>query len=69
MPKYIKNIKLVIFDVNETMFSLANISYLFKNFGLPPHTSDLWFSNVLKKGLHVLHMEASVPLLILVQMN
>ena len=50
MPKHIKNIKLVIFDVNETMFSLANISYLFKNFGLPPNTSDLWFSNVLKEG-------------------
>ena len=50
MPKHIKNIKLVIFDVNETMFSLANISYLFKDFGLPPNTSDLWFSNVLKEG-------------------
>ena len=50
MPKYIKNIKLVIFDVNETMFSLANINYLFKNFGLPPNTSDLWFANVLKEG-------------------
>lgn len=50
MPKHIKNIKLVIFDVNETMFSLANISYLFKNFGLPPNSSDLWFSNVLKEG-------------------
>lgn len=50
MPKDIKNIKLVIFDVNETMFSLANINYLFKNFGLPPNTSDLWFSNVLKEG-------------------
>ena len=50
MPKHIKNIKLVIFDVNETMFSLANINYLFKNFGLPPNTSDLWFSNVLKEG-------------------
>ena len=50
MPKDIKNIKLVIFDVNETMFSLANINYLFKNFGLPPNTSDLWFANVLKEG-------------------
>lgn len=50
MPNNLNNIKLIIFDVNETMFSLNRISNIFDEFGLPNYSSSIWFSNVLKEG-------------------
>ena len=35
MPKTLTDIKLVIFDVNETMFSLDSIATKFETLGLP----------------------------------
>ena len=50
MPNNLNNIKLIIFDVNETMFSLNRISNIFNKFGLPNYSTSIWFSNVLKEG-------------------
>jgi 2-haloacid dehalogenase len=50
MPNNLNNIKLIIFDVNETMFSLNRISDIFDKFGLPNYSTSIWFSNVLKEG-------------------
>ena len=50
MPKMFSNIKLVIFDVNETMFSLRTISEKFEILGLPKLALNIWFSNILKEG-------------------
>ena len=50
MPNNLNNIKLIIFDVNETMFSLNRISNIFDKFGLPNYSTSIWFSNVLKEG-------------------
>ena len=50
MPKMFSNIKLVIFDVNETMFSLQTISEKFEILGLPKLALNIWFSNILKEG-------------------
>ena len=50
MPKEFMNIKLVILDVNETMFSLNSIEKYFLKLGLPKYSSSLWFSNILKEG-------------------
>ena len=50
MPKEFINIKLIIFDVNETMFSLNSIEEYFLKLGLPKYSASLWFSNVLKEG-------------------
>ena len=50
MPKMFSNIKLVIFDVNETMFSLQAISEKFEILGLPKLALNIWFSNILKEG-------------------
>ena len=46
----ISNIKLVIFDVNETMFSLDTIGKKFESFGLPKLSASIWFANILKEG-------------------
>ena len=48
------NIKLVILDVNETMFSFNSIEKYFLELGLPKYSSSLWFSNILKEGLQTL---------------
>ena len=50
MPKTLSDIKLVIFDVNETMFSLDSIATKFETLGLPNLSASLWFSNILKEG-------------------
>ena len=50
MPKTLLDIKLVIFDVNETMFSLGSIATKFETLGLPNLSASLWFSNILKEG-------------------
>ena len=50
MPNNLNNIKLIIFDVNETMFSLNRISNILDKFGLPNYSTSIWFSNVLKEG-------------------
>ena len=48
MPK--NNIKLVIFDVNQTMFNLSEIEFRFKSIKLNPNSVNLWFTSILKRG-------------------
>ncbi len=43
-------IELIIFDVNQTMFSLSELQKRFKKFGLKKHLVDSWFLSVLKEG-------------------
>ena len=43
-------IKLVIFDVNQTMFSLSEIERLFQINKLRKGLVDVWFNSVLKEG-------------------
>ena len=43
-------IKLVIFDVNQTMFSLSEIERLFRINKLKKELVEVWFSSVLKEG-------------------
>ena len=45
-----KNIKLIIFDVNQTLFHLKELEKRFKKIGLKKELCDLWFNNVLKEG-------------------
>ena len=57
MPK----IKLVIFDVNETLFSFDELEKRFKKVGLDPYYCKLWFSNVLKEGFALNSIKKFVP--------
>ncbi len=50
MPFKLSEIKLVIFDVNQTMFSLKEIENSFKIYGLSRRFVDQWFLSVLKEG-------------------
>ena len=50
MPNKLSEIKLVIFDVNQTMFSLKEIENSFKITGLSKKLVDQWFFSVLKEG-------------------
>ena len=50
MPNKLSEIKLVIFDVNQTMFSLKEIENSFKIYGLSRRFVDQWFLSVLKEG-------------------
>ncbi len=50
MPNTLSEIKLVIFDVNQTMFSLKEIENSFKITGLSKRLVDQWFFSVLKEG-------------------
>ena len=43
-------IDLVIFDVNQTMFSLNALKKKFKEFGLKQNLVNSWFLSVLKEG-------------------
>ena len=43
-------IDLVIFDVNQTMFSLNALKKKFKEFGLKQSLVNNWFLSVLKEG-------------------
>ena len=43
-------IDLVIFDVNQTMFSLNALNIKFKEFGLKQSLVNSWFLSVLKEG-------------------
>ena len=43
-------IDLVIFDVNQTMFSLSALKIKFKEFGLKQSLVNSWFLSVLKEG-------------------
>lgn len=43
-------IKLVIFDVNETLFHFKEIEKRFLTIGLEKNMCSLWFSNILKEG-------------------
>ena len=45
-----QKIKLIIFDVNQTMFSLNKIENEFNNLGISPLYCDIWFNSVLKEG-------------------
>ena len=45
-----RNIKLIIFDVNQTLFHLKEIEKRFEFIGFDRKYSDIWFSNVLKEG-------------------
>ena len=44
------DIDLVIFDVNQTMFSLNALNIKFKEFGLKQSLVNSWFLSVLKEG-------------------
>lgn len=57
MPK----IKLVIFDVNETLFSFDELEKRFKKVGLDSYYCKLWFSNVLKEGFALNSIKKFVP--------
>ena len=46
-------IDLVIFDVNQTMFSLNIIKVKFKQFGLNKNLVNSWFLSVLKEGFSI----------------
>ena len=48
MPK--NNIRLVIFDVNQTMFNLSEIEFRFRSIKLNPNSVNLWFTSILKEG-------------------
>ena len=50
MPKILSKIKLVIFDVNQTMFSLTKVENIFKRNGLRKELVDQWFLSILKEG-------------------
>ena len=50
MPETIPKIKLVIFDVNQTMFSLKEIENIFRRNGLRKKLVDQWFFSILKEG-------------------
>ena len=50
MPNKLSEIKLVIFDVNQTMFSLKVLENNFKIAGLSRRLVDQWFFAVLKEG-------------------
>ena len=45
-----KKIRLVIFDVNQTMFSLNKIENELAKLGVNPKFCDIWFNSVLKEG-------------------
>lgn len=42
--------RVVVFDVNETLFSLDRLGDAFEEAGLPGHALDLWFARVLMDG-------------------
>ena len=46
-----KRIELIIFDVNQTMFSLKKIEKEFEKLGLNQLFCEIWFNSVLKKVL------------------
>ena len=48
--KNLNQIKLVIFDVNQTLFHLKELEKRFKQIGLKKYHCELWFNNVLKEG-------------------
>ena len=48
MPK--NNIRLVIFDVNQTMFNLSEIEFRFMSVKLNPNLVNYWFTSILKEG-------------------
>ena len=50
MPNKFSEIRLVIFDVNQTMFSLKEIENSFEISGLSGKLVDQWFFSVLKEG-------------------
>ena len=45
-----KRIKLIIFDVNQTMFTLKKIEKEFEKVGLSHFFCDIWFNSILKEG-------------------
>ena len=45
-----KKIELIIFDVNQTMFSLKKIEKEFEKLGLNHLFCEIWFNSVLKEG-------------------
>ena len=50
MPQIVSKIKLVIFDVNQTMFSLKEMENIFRRNGLRKKLVDQWFFSILKEG-------------------
>lgn len=52
---------LVIFDVNETMFSMGAVSARCVQAGLPHHAADLWFARVLKEAFALECLDTPQP--------
>ena len=55
------DIRLAIFDVNETLCDFNEIKKRFKKIGLNSFLCDLWFSNVLKEGFALSSLNYFVP--------
>ena len=56
-----KNIKLIIFDVNQTLFHLSEIEKRFKLVGLNKKHADIWFNSVLKEGFALGCLKLYIP--------
>lgn len=44
------DVRVVAFDVNETLFSLSSLSPVFAEVGLDPAAVPLWFAGLLREG-------------------
>ena len=56
-----KKIRLVIFDVNQTMFSLNKIENELAKLGINPKFCDVWFNSVLKEGFALNNISKFIP--------
>ena len=56
-----KKIRLVIFDVNQTMFSLNKIENELAKLGVNPKFCDIWFNSVLKEGFALNNISKFIP--------
>jgi 2-haloacid dehalogenase len=54
-------IKVVVFDVLETLFSLENLRPRLQQAGLPPAALELWFSRTLRDGFALTVTETFAP--------
>ncbi len=56
-----KRIELIIFDVNQTMFSLKKIEKEFEKLGLSHLLCDIWFNSVLREGFALNKIRKFIP--------
>ena len=56
-----KKIRLVIFDVNQTMFSLNKIENELAKVGVNPKFCDIWINSVLKEGFALNNISKFIP--------